>query len=170
MKHAECHAVQQDHQHGCSLEPRGDLRLRRMATWDKRSSKQTNQKVNSNCFRIQALDWHWPLSWKSKTCCEHWKKSKQVKSWINDESNNASKIVKQFNKLTLIAWSQPNRSGMFYWSVHNEANSLNIMQHELLQISCSVHTVDKLQVNIWQQKKHIWIWMKIHVNAYIHQK
>lgn len=32
MKHAECHAVQQDHQHGRSFEPRGDSRLRRMAT------------------------------------------------------------------------------------------------------------------------------------------
>lgn len=44
MKHAQCHAVQQDHQHGRSLEPCGDLRLRRTTTRDKRSRKQTNQK------------------------------------------------------------------------------------------------------------------------------
>lgn len=30
MKHAQCHAVQQDHQHGRSLEPRGDEKLRKV--------------------------------------------------------------------------------------------------------------------------------------------
>lgn len=29
MEHSQCHTVQQDHQHGRSLEPGGDLKLRK---------------------------------------------------------------------------------------------------------------------------------------------
>lgn len=52
MEHAQCHAVQQDHEHGRSLKPRGGTRLRRMAACDKRSSRQTNQKVLPAGLRV----------------------------------------------------------------------------------------------------------------------
>lgn len=51
MKHAQSHAVQQDHQHGRSLEPRGEFELRKNGNkWNttkhKRNNKQTDQKLH----------------------------------------------------------------------------------------------------------------------------